>query len=233
MLELVFNLRLVGGEPPRQFSGLATRGAFLNLIGEANPALSTLLHGGYDATHKKRSVFSLKPLSFTSAGSSQASFSASFHDQALGTQTLSTLLNRAPRSISIAGGSYSVEAISIREVQPELRATQHSKQESFDLRFVTPTYFSARHSKFKVIIPNLTLMFLGIANDMHIHGYRSVPRQQVLEARRRIGLTGLDVRSDRPVKDGLKLYPGFKGWVKLNASQLDDTQKQLLSLLLA
>jgi hypothetical protein len=79
MLELVFNLRLVSGEPPRHFSGLAARGAFLNMVGEANPALSTLLHGGYDATHRKRSVFSLKPLYFSPPASPQASFSTSFH----------------------------------------------------------------------------------------------------------------------------------------------------------
>jgi len=37
MIELVFNLSLTQGEPPKQFSGLATRGAFLNLIRDANP----------------------------------------------------------------------------------------------------------------------------------------------------------------------------------------------------
>lgn len=233
MLELVFNMTLVEGEPPRQFSGVATRAAFLNMVREANPALSTLLHGGYDATHRRRSVFSLKPLSFSNATSTQSSFSVSFHDNELGAQTLSTLLGRAPRGTLIAGGSYNIESISIKEAQPDVQAAQYSKQRSLDLRFLTPTYFSARGSKFKVITPNLLLMFLSIANDMHIHGYRSISRQQVVEARRRIGITGLDVRSDRPVKDGSKLYPGFRGWVKLNVSELDDPQKQLISLLLA
>jgi len=233
MIELVFNLSLTQGEPPKQFSGLATRGAFLNLIRDANPALSTLLHGGYDATKKKRAVFSMKPLTFTSARSPQASFSASFHDQALGTQTLSSLLSKAPRNITVAEGAYSIEAISIKEVHPEIRASQCSRENSFNLRFLTPTYFSARGSKFKVVTPNLTLMLLSIANDMHIHGYKSIPRQQVLQTRRQIGITGLDIHTDRPVREGTKLYPGFKGWVKLNTSYLDDTQKQLLSLMLA
>jgi CRISPR/Cas system endoribonuclease Cas6 (RAMP superfamily) len=250
MISLRFNLVHVGGVAPAGFLGLQTRAAFLRWVKEADPSLSALLHGAYDAARRRRSVYSLRPLSYLGSSSggysesrqlepsktAKAWFEVNFRSGQVGTTALAALLKTERRDLELLGAKFQLDSIGVREVDPEGEAKKIEKYASasgaLDLRFKTPTFFSTSSGRFKVIVPNLLLMFMNAANDMHILNYRSVPRKIVLDLRRSLGMTGIDIRSQLVRAEG-KLYPGFTGWTRLGWRELDDESMRTLCLLLA
>lgn len=228
MIELRVQLRLSEGRPPSGFTGLITRAAFLGWVGEAKPALSTLLHGGYDATKKKRSFYSIKPLWIEQNGG--YTFSVTFLDDGLAQEALGALMQSPHRSLRIGGAVMEATSLSIRQVDVAAVGARLAGQTSLDMRFKTPTYFSVKNSPFKVIQPNLTLLFTNIANTLHIARIESTPREKIKALRAKLGITGLDIRSIM-TRDGSRVYPGFTGWVKLTAKGLDNEQARLFGRL--
>ncbi|PSO04750.1 hypothetical protein B9Q13_03735 [Candidatus Marsarchaeota G2 archaeon ECH_B_SAG-G16] len=234
MISIRFNLEQVGGEAPSGFTGFVTRASFLQLVKEADPALSTLLHGGYDATKRMRSFYSLKPLEY-SASKQKAWFEVNFKLSEVARSTLESLLKATKKQLMIGSAEFLIESLSVKELEPRtLSQTLEQELESadsLDLRFKTPTYFSTK-SNFKVILPNLLLMFMNAENDMYIARYASIPRKHVFNLRRKLGFTGVQVKSEI-VRDGKKLYPGFTGWVKVRWKELEQNERSTLCLLLA
>ncbi|PSN88959.1 hypothetical protein B9Q03_08910 [Candidatus Marsarchaeota G2 archaeon OSP_D] len=228
MIELRVQLRLTAGRPPSGFTGLITRAAFLGWVGEAKPALSTLLHGGYDATKRKRSFYSIKPLWAEVSGG--YTFSVMFLEDSLAQDALGALMQSPNRSLRMGEAVMEATSLSIREVDVSSVGERLSGQTSLDMRFKTPTYFSVKNSSFKVIQPNLTLLLTNIANTLHIARIESTPREKIKALRAKLGITGLDIRSIM-TRDGSRVYPGFTGWVRLTAKGLDNEQAHLLGRL--
>lgn len=234
---------------PTGFLGLQTRAAFLRWVKEADPSLSALLHGAYDAARRKRSVYSLIPLSYfgatsddfpeshgrDSSGIARAWFEVNFRSEQVGATTLAALLRTERRDLELLGAKFRLDSIGVRELDPVGEAEKLEKYArtsgALDLRFRTPTFFSTSSGRFKVIMPNLLLMFMNAANDMHILNYRSVPRKVVLDLRRSLGLTGVDIRSQLVHAEG-KVYPGFTGWTRIAWRDLDYEKVSLLCFLL-
>jgi CRISPR-associated endoribonuclease Cas6 len=228
MIELRVQLRLTAGRPPSGFTGLTTRAAFLGWVGDVKPALSTLLHGGYDATKRKRSFYSIKPVWAEPSGGH--SFSVIFLEDSLAQDTLGALMQSPNRSLRIGEAMMEVTSLSIREVDMAAVGKRLGGLNSLDMRFRTPTYFSVKNSSFKVIQPNLTLLLTNIANTLHIARIESIPREKIKALRAKLGITGLDIRSVM-TRDGSRVYPGFTGWVRLTAKGLDSEQASLLARL--
>jgi CRISPR-associated endoribonuclease Cas6 len=228
MIEVIVQLRAVSGEPPTGFTGLVTRAAFLGWVAASKPALSTLLHGGYDPSKRRRSFYSIKPLRRNPSGGH--TFSVVFLEDALAQEALEAILQSQHTTLRMGEATFEATAINIKQVDPQAVGRRLCGHAPYDIRFRTPTYFSVKGSPFKVIQPNLTLLLTNVANTLHIGKIESIPREKIRALRPKLGITGLEVKSVI-TRNGTRVYPGFWGWVRVTSKGLDAEEERLLARL--
>ncbi|MEM0322322.1 MAG: CRISPR system precrRNA processing endoribonuclease RAMP protein Cas6 [Thermoprotei archaeon] len=183
---------------------------------------------GFGTPTQRSPHSSTKPLWANSEGG--YTFSVLFLEDGLAQAVLEALIKQPSTPLRVGDAQMSVSSLGLRQVNPSTVGQKLVGQTTLDLRFKTPTYFPVKNSHFKVIQPNLTLLFTNIANTLHIAKIESIPREDIKALRAKLGITGIDVRSTI-IHDGKRVYPGFTGWVRITAKELDNTQLNILARL--
>jgi len=238
------------------FVGHESRSAFISLSSAFNQDLGSLLHDGIELGSERRSVYSLKPLTFTSnfkivfpsnfrkhpvdgnvvfAPQASAVMSVALFDEKLASNLVTQLVTKAHgMKLSIKGYEFSIERISLSVVEPmKLLDDQPNDADEIDLKFITPTYFNPLRGdmKYKIIVPDLTLMLASQASLLHRTLGLSLPRPEELS--NEIFLSGVDIKTPYIKEVNSEAPTGFVGWAKIRfKEQAKPETRKLIAWLL-
>lgn len=246
---------LSGGGLP-WFVGHECRSALISLFSLFDVGLGGVLHEGVDFGGVRRSVYSLRPLTFTSgfkvvfpSGFSRFSvdgnvvftprasavLGVTLFDEGVASKLVSLLVTKAQGvRLNVKGYEFSVEKVSFSVVDPiEFLNAQPEDVDEIDVNFLTPTYFNPLQGdmKYKVIVPDITLMLASQIALLHRTLGLNLPKPEELSSE--AFLSGVDVKTPYIKELSSEAPTGFVGWAKIRFKEgtKPETRKLITGLI--
>ena len=241
---------LSGGGLP-WFVGHECRSALISLVSSFDVGLGNVLHDGIDLGGVKRSVYSLRPLTFTSGFKvvfpnkfsrflvegnvvfvprASAVLSITLFNEDVANRLASLLVTKAHGvKLNVKGYEFSVEGVNFKVIDPiEFLKNQPEDVDEIDVNFITPTYFNPLHgdTKYKIILPDLTLMLASQAALLHRTTGLNIPKPEELSSK--TFLSGVDIKTPYIKELSNEAPTGFVGWIKIRFKENIDTETKKL-----
>ena len=241
---------LSGGGLP-WFVGHECRSALISLVSSFDVGLGNVLHDGVDLGGVKRSVYSLRPLTFTSGFKvvfpnkfsrflvegnvvfvprASAVLSITLFNEDVANRLASLLVTKAHGvKLNVKGYEFSVEGVNFKVIDPiEFLKNQPEDVDEIDVNFITPTYFNPLHGdmKYKIILPDLTLMLASQAALLHRTTGLNIPKPEELSSK--TFLSGVDIKTPHIKELSNEAPTGFVGWIKIRFKENIDTETKKL-----
>lgn len=250
-----FGLVAVDGGALPYFAGHECRSAFLSLVSSFDKDLADLLHGS--AGGLKRSLYSLKPISFTDnyqlvypdrgarfpaegnvayAPGARARMEVVLFDDSVAMRIMQGLVARARElRLNIKGGQFMISELNIKlvDLKGVLENPGGDDAEEIDMIFETPTYLNPLRGdkKYKVLYPDPELLIASQISLLHRILQIEFPKPG--ELAEKIFISGIDIKTPL-IKEVAQPTPtGFVGWTKIRFREGVDTKtkRQILGIL--
>ncbi len=250
-----FVLRAVSGGGLPWFVGHECRAGLIDLISKFDPDLGSVFHEGLDVGGRRKVIFSLKPLRFVSdfevvfpeksfrrflvdgnvvfRPGARASMSVAVFRDDLASRFVARLLSGVSElRINVKGYEFEVDRLGFEVMNPR-EVVRGELFEEVDVEFITPTYFNPLRgdARYKILYPDLTLMFASLISISHQLTDISYPRPEELAELTYI--SGLEIKTPYIKEMGHEAPTGFVGWVKLRIKkEVNDEVRRMIAGLL-